>query len=107
MYIRIQQQQIRYRISRHEAEQLLKDVKLSESVQLSSSVELNYSIKATTTSSQFEYIADENRLALSINKDELIDEIQHRPSKKGMIIPGTQTETDNLTVYLEVDIKKH
>lgn len=105
MYIRIQQQCIRYRISQSEANELIEGKVLREQVQLSTKDSLAFSISASNEPSVFNYLSQKNSLTLTINKKALINEIKSRPSKKGIAITSTEKSGD-LQVTLEIDMKK-
>ena len=104
MYIRIHEQNLRFRISMEEATNLLNGEKIAHSVRLSPTFDLFFQVSCGHQNSIFEF-KDSNRLALYINSNELAQEIEHRPSKSGIQIIN---DLDNSfpQVNLEVDIKR-
>jgi len=104
MYIRIQDDSIRYRVSRDEANQLVAGKVLQSSLTLSPSHSLSYEISTTHDASSFEFNVHSNGLLLSINRDELQKEIEGRPSKQGLVFTQSFTEKEIL-ISLEIDLK--
>ena len=105
MYIRIQNDSIRYRLSREEAAQLADGKTFQSSLSVSPSFSLKYGIITTLETSRFEYKEDSNELLLCINRNDLLKEIENRPSKKGLIFTQFFDEK-SISVALEVDLKK-
>jgi hypothetical protein len=102
MYIRIQNNSIRYRVSEQEAYSLLDGEELKDSLTVTSQQQLHYSIK---TNKKDSFIFDKtNHLKLEISIDKLKSEISSRPSKKGVLIDSLPAE--GIDVYLEIDIKR-
>ncbi|WP_444994064.1 DUF7009 family protein [Aliikangiella sp. IMCC44359] len=106
MYIRIQNQSIRYRISRDEAAMLLNGQRLEDKLNLSSLLALTYSIDNTSSQSSFNFIDDSKELHLKINIDVLKAELEDRPSKQGIMLASKNSSTTP-DVYLEIDLKKN
>lgn len=106
MYIRIQDKAIRYRVSKKEAEELINDETLFDDLNLSDQFKLCYSINAVNRQSNFSFSEETNLMSLQINKDELIAELNDRPSKQGIEVKEIQSQDKNLSVFLEVDIKR-
>lgn len=104
MYIRIQNNAIRYRISKDEAKKLIEGEKLIDRLFLTESMNLIYTISTTEDISSFVFISPENIFSLKINKHLLINELAERPSKSGVIIE--KNNKINREVTLEIDIKK-
>ena len=105
MYIRIQDNSIRFRVSRDEASQLCEEKTLQSSLTLSLTHSLVYGIKTTSDTSRFDFDSNANGLLLSINRDELLKEIEGRPSKQGLIF--SQSFADKIiSVSLEIDLKR-
>ncbi len=104
MYIRIQDNSIGFKVSKLEANQLLEASKLEDGIPLSLSISLNYAIRITSEKSSYGYSKDDNALTLSINKQELINELEHRPSKKGLEIEYFIGD-DKILVSLQVNMK--
>lgn len=104
MYIRMQHQSLRYRVSREEASQLLAGERLTNNIQLSPSMRFTFSVLAHQQSSTFTYQVEKNECALLINTEQLINEIKDRPTKQGISIDNA--EQCDLAVSLEIDIKK-
>jgi len=104
MYVRIQDKSIRYRISRSEAKHLVDGGNISQELVLSSTHSLGYAIKMTNAHNSFDYDAQSNLFLVSINRNELILEIENRPSKKGIIF-NQNTGSDSISVSVEIDIK--
>ena len=105
MYIRIQDNSIRYRVSKDEASQLAEGKLLESSLTLSSSDSLVYGINTSLDGSHFEFDSNTNGLLLSINRNELRKEIEGRPSKRGLVFTQSFTEK-NISVSLEIDLKR-
>jgi hypothetical protein len=105
MYIRIKNNNLRYRVSLEEAEQLLAGQKLSQAIQLSATEQLAYDVSLISRQSHFAFDASANRFSLYIEKESLEQEVSERPSKKG--IEFIQKSKDaNVTFALEVDLKR-
>ncbi|MBV1907809.1 MAG: hypothetical protein KUG78_00715 [Kangiellaceae bacterium] len=103
MYIKMYTDKIRVRISRAEAEQLLKQGLLEHTTQLDELTNFNFQIKTVDVESNCHYL-DQNRLfSLLINKQALAIEMEHRPSKKGIEILRFNP---NQIVALEIDLKR-
>jgi len=104
MYIRIQENTIRYRVSKLEAKQLINEEILEQSLVISPSHTLNYAINLTQHDNQFNYEETSNKLLLAINRDILIKELEQRPSKRGIVF--NQYFKDKIIgVSLEIDLK--
>lgn len=104
MYIRIHDDNLRFRISMEEANNLLDGEKITHSIRLNPTFELFYQVSCGHQNSIFEF-KDNNRLALYINSDELAKEVEHRPSKSGIQVTS-QLDNSLPQVNLEVDIKR-
>lgn len=105
MYIRLQDNSIRFRVSRDEASQLVEGEMFESSLTLSPSYSLIYGINTTLDASYFEFDSNTNGLLLSINQDELRKEIEGRPSKQGLIFSQPIAEKI-ISVSLEIDLKR-
>lgn len=105
MYIRIQDNSIRYRVSRDEANQLLAGQMFQSSLTLSPSHSLLYGIKSTLDASRFDFDINTNGLLLTINRDKLQKEIEGRPSKQGLVFTQLFAEK-KISVSLEIDLKR-
>ena len=105
MYIRIQDNCIRYRVSRDEANQLARGKTFQSSLALSPSHTLIYGINTTLESSRFEFDSNTNGLQLFINHDELRAEVEGRPSKRGLVFSQPFSEK-NISVSLEINLKR-
>ena len=103
MYIRVEGQTIRYRISREEAEILIDGQELTQTTQFSDDYSLTYNIKITEEASCFS-AESHNKLFLLVNRQKLISEIEGRPSKQGIEIP-TADKSNHLLVNLEINLK--
>jgi predicted DNA binding CopG/RHH family protein len=105
MYIRIQDNGVRYRISRDEASELLEGKPLIDHLCLSQDKQLSYQVLLTNKKNSFEFNQQENSFNLKIAKADIEKEISARPSKKG--IRFCQTSNNITQDYsLEIDIKK-
>ncbi len=105
MYIRIQDNGIRYRISRDEANELLEGKQLTEQLSLSQEIQLTYQVLLTDKKNSFKFNQQENSFNLRIAKTDLEKEISERPSKKGILF--CQTSNNIAQDYsLEIDVKK-
>lgn|GEM_PF-2610918 len=106
MYIRIQQQSIRYRITREEAENLLNGDVLLDALPLEELKSLSYSVEATEGLNKFEYSESNHSMSLKINLQALQKEVAERPSKQGIAFTHQISETKSIRVSLEVDLKR-
>ncbi len=107
MYIRMEGQTIRYRVSKQEADSLINGEKLSETTNFSADYSLTYSVKMTDELSGFVVESgqlSENKLSIMINRQQLLDEIEGRPSKQGILIT-TCKQKNPLNIYLEINLK--
>jgi len=102
MYIRIQDNSIRFRVSEKEASSLINGGKLIDSFIVPNQQRLDYSIMAAENDS-FDFDSS-NHLKLKINLNKLKSECSTRPSKKGIILDTSLTQ--GIEVFLEVDIKR-
>lgn len=107
MYIRIQDNAIRFRISPEEAQDLLEGEVLLDAVPLNKVLKLTYSVESTSQLSKFEYSDIDHCLSLKINQESLKKEMTERPSKSGISIDHHITSEKILAVSLEIDLKKH
>lgn len=105
MYIRIQDNSIRFRVSQNEARQLTEGEAIESSLALSTSQTLTYGINTTLEANWFEFDNNTNGLWLFVNSNELQKEIEGRPSKRGLIFTQSFSE-QNITVSLEIDLKR-
>ncbi|MCW8878541.1 MAG: hypothetical protein OQK04_15540 [Kangiellaceae bacterium] len=106
MYIRIQDNSIRFRVSRNEAEQLLDGGKLEESLRLSPAKTLHYSIAPTQNENTYRLDESNNSICASINLESLRNELENKPSKKGITIFTSTDKPSPSLVTLEVDLKR-
>lgn len=106
MYIRIQDNSIRFRVSRTEAHQLLEGEYLKESLVLSPNLTLHYSVTPTTDESFYRLDEIHNTIYVSINSELLRHEIENRPSKKGLTVFSSTAKLGPSLVTLEVDLKR-
>lgn len=108
MYIRIQDNSIKFRVSKQEAEQLIEGDELSSMLSLPNEKHLLYKITTSKDENDFQYLHHENIFSLLINRNELLQEIETRPSKNGIIFQTeiNRSPTKFLTLSLEIDIKK-
>ena len=106
MYIRIQEQTIRFRVSRDEAEALIDGKWFIDSLSLSPTFSLSYSVESCDQTSHFEYSAEKQAMILKVNRQQLSQEIANRPSKKGLTILHQIDEANTIQVSLEVNLKK-
>ena len=102
MYIRIQNNSIRFRVSEQEANFLMDGVKLKDSFIVLNQQQLDYSI-STADKDSFD-CKTSNHLELQVSLDKLRSELSIRPSKKGIQIESSHSH--GIDVFLEVDIKK-
>jgi len=105
MYIRIQDSRFRFRISSQEAQQLIGGDILLDAIPLSKTLKLTYSVETTQQVSKFEYSEIDNSLILKVNSQDLINELQARPSKQGLKILYPIHEQQTIEVFLQVDMK--
>lgn len=106
MYLRIQDNSIRFRISRDEASRLIDGEHLQDSLNLSPTLTIHYQIEPAQSASQFVFDQVKMALILMINSQALIEETRDRPSKQGIRIEPVGSLQEN-EIYLEVDVKKN
>ena len=104
MYIRLEEQVIKFRVSREEAQMLLNGEKLESKTAFSGDFSLTYRVETTIQESSFTSNCCKS-LVLAINKQQLMDELEDRPSKEGICI-SYQEEGVELKAYLVVNLKK-
>jgi len=104
MYIRIQDQSIRFRLSMQEAERVLTGEILCDHLPLTVENALTYQVCLSSNDNRFEYKDSENKLILHINEDSLTSEISTRPSKKGILFYH-QIDQEKTTISLEINLK--
>ena len=104
MYLKIQENAIRYRISQKEAKSVLAGQCLSHGISLTASAHLRYQLSISHKASNFQYDATHNAMILTINHQALSQEVENRPSKKGIIINQT-VGPETLTISLEIDLR--
>lgn len=104
MYIRIQDNKIRFRVSSQEAQQLISGENIRETIKLSQSFQLCYEVSSHDAESDVTF-DDNNKLTLLINSKQLASEIKDRPSKTGIEI--TSPPPLSLKASLEVDLKRN
>ena len=102
MYIRIQNNIIRFRVSEQEALSLIDGIELKDSFIVPNQQQLDYSI-STAESDSFDFKTS-NHLKLQVSLDRLKSELSTRPSKKGIQIKSSHSH--GIDVFLEIDIKK-
>ncbi|PCI70674.1 MAG: hypothetical protein COB38_07045 [Gammaproteobacteria bacterium] len=102
MYIRIQNNSIRFRVSEQEARSLIDCVELKDSFRVPNQQQLDYSI-STAENDSFDFKTS-NHLKLQVSLDKLKSELSTRPSKKGIQLD--QSFTQGVEVFLEIDIKR-
>lgn len=106
MYIRIQKQTIRYRISQEEAKQLLEGQLLSDFLPLLTDLNLVYSVATTIDESSFNYDLERNQMALKINKNQLLNETKNKPSKYGIEVKQILSVDKQISAFLTINIRK-
>ncbi len=109
MYLKISNNEICYKISQDEAQTLLSGTELNEVLELSHSNGVKYQIKLTQQGNQFDYSRNDNSYNLSINQNQLEQEINPKPSKKGLCFEKdvfSESSNQPLTICLQVDLKK-
>ncbi len=105
MYLRIENNELRFRVSKDEAMALEQGELLTQSCIFATEFCLNFSVQAQPSTNNLVYHATESALQLIINTERLKQELSTRPSKKG--IEFNQTIQDkNITISLEIDIKQ-
>jgi hypothetical protein len=107
VYIRIQDNSIRYKISKKEADELIIGKSFLDSIKLSPHFTLSYQLKLTVLQkdSHFEYCKLTNILCLSINKERLNFELEHKPTKQGILF-NQIIDGQSINISLEVNLKK-
>jgi len=100
MYIRIQDEQLKFRISHDEAHSLLAGLTLERQLNINDSFAIGYALEVCDGKNQFSFNPESNCLFGRVNRQQLQDEIAVRPSKTGMIL-----QADSPQVTLEVDLK--
>ncbi|MCF6193922.1 MAG: hypothetical protein L3J46_06275 [Kangiellaceae bacterium] len=104
MYIRIQDQTIRFRLSMQEARKIIAGDILCDSLPLVLNKTLSYQVCSSNDDNHFEYKDSMNKLILHINKNNLTSEISTRPSKKGIFFEH-QVGQKKIIISLEVNLK--
>lgn len=102
MYIRIQDNSIRFRVSEQEANTLINGEELNDSFRVANQQQLEYSISSAENDS-FDFLPS-NHLKLKVSLAKLKFELSTRPSKKGIQLDKSLTQ--NVNVFLEIDIKR-
>ena len=102
MYIRIQNNSIRFRVSELEAQSLIVGDELKDSFSVPNQQVLHYSV-ATSENDSFIFDSS-NHLTLKVSIEKLKFELSTRPSKKGIQLEPSLTH--HVEVFLEVDIKR-
>jgi len=102
MYIRIQNNSIRFRVSEQEAYSLIEGLELKDSFIVPNQQQLDYSI-STAENDSFDFESS-NLLKLQVDLDKLKSELSVRPSKKGIQIESSNAH--GIDVFFEIDIKK-
>jgi hypothetical protein len=105
MYVRIEQDSIKFRISREQAERLLKDQSLDSSCRVSPSTQLLFKIIPNRQQTSFSYYINDCYFQLNIAKHELQAELAARPSKQGIQFEQ-EIAGETLLIALQIDIKK-
>ncbi len=105
MYIRIQDQAIRFRVSKDEAEKIIAGEVLSSSIALSINVKLIYLIQIIDGENQFKYEERNNEIHISVNREKLVNELFNGPSKKGIVFNHAIAK-QTISVSLEINVKK-
>lgn len=106
MYIRIQDNTIRFRLSKEEAETLLHRESLVEKAYFSPQSTLNYSVQITGEQNNFLFDDAENSLQVYVNEDLFKEELANRPSKEGILIARSVANDQLSQVTLEIDLKR-
>jgi len=104
MYIRINDNSIRFRVSKQEASQLIDGKHFSQTLTLSPSHSLTYAINSNDQENQFVYDEKTNGLLLTINKEILMKELNNRPNKEGIVFTHS-ISAKTLSISLEIDLK--
>jgi len=105
MYLRLQDNSIRFRISKIEAQQLVDGTQLRQSTRLSIEQIIRYSIVCVRDDSSLSYQQSSMHLSLKINKQDLIEELAERPTKLGIRFEQS-LDRYNQIISLEINIKK-
>ncbi len=105
MYIRIQDNSIRFRVSKAEASQLTEGKTIQSSIALSPTHSLVYGVNTNLSPHFFNFDSKTNRLLLSINREQLQKELEGRPSKQGLLFSQSMTDK-SISVSLEIDLKR-
>lgn len=106
MYLRIEQDEIRFRVSQKEADALVNGQVISQECIWSKEFRLSFSIVSVEQTSSLDFDKNSAKLKLKINQESLRSELATRPSKTGIIFHQTIDERE-LQVSLEIDLKKH
>jgi len=104
MYIRLEEQTIKIRISREEAQKLIDGQHLASKTELSDDFSISYRVETTIEDSSFTSKCCKF-MVLSINKHQLASEIEDRPSKDGIYVSYREGDV-KLDTYLVVNLKK-
>lgn len=105
MYIRVDQNEIKFRVSRKEAESIINGQAVSQTCPFSPDFVLTYGVAASIHTSELCFDDINGRLLLKINLPELKSQLATRPTKTGIIFQQ-DLKLKTLQVSLEIDIKK-
>ncbi len=102
MYLKLQDQCLKFRISQLEAKSLLAGKNISEKFAFSPELNIHYSISVSNAASKIVY-PDKTSLELQVSRNQLLQELDGRPSKMG--IPINTIDDYQIKAYLEIDLK--
>jgi len=102
MYLRLQQQCLRFRISKDEAQQLLSGKTIKEQCLLTPQLDLTYCLILVETASEIQY-PEANKISININRGDFTRELDGRPSKTGL--PMVAKDNHTIKAFIEIDIK--
>ncbi|MDQ7050571.1 MAG: hypothetical protein Q9M92_13990 [Enterobacterales bacterium] len=102
MYLKLQDQCLKFRISQQEAKSLLAGKNIREQFCFTPELNLHYCLSVTDAASKIVF-PDESSLKLHVHRDQLLKELDGRPSKNGISI--ISIEDKKIEAYLEIDLK--
>jgi len=102
VYLKLQQQSVKFRISQPEARSLLTGKNVSDQFWFTPGLNLHYCISVVDAASKIVY-PDESSLKIQVSRKELLMELDGRPSKKGIQI--VSNDDKEIKAYLEIDLK--
>ncbi len=105
MYLKINNHEIRFRISQQEAALVADGELVSQHCSFSQDMGLSFAVQTHNTSSKIVYSNNSSMLNLYIQKSKLDRELQSRPTKSGIEFIQ-KIDGSPVKIALEIDVKK-